>query len=182
MSCNYKKLYRPGFFGRRRDEIVARLNGEYGEGNWTLVWEAAGHPQLEFAKACEHYYETSYVQWFANNRDELDFVCSFGECIDNAPTNVQSGLDYNKQEAFSTHIQDIAIRNVLANFGRKFDGPVDKILVIRSADSEGYKYGPGNIPFFAPDLIERPSRAPRWANSGSVEDFWQSNKYVAVKS
>ncbi len=134
---------------------------------------------LEFKDACKYYYEQSYVKWFRQHPDELDIVCSFEECIDNAETNVKSGRDYTKQEAFSTHIQDIAIRNVLEVFGRKFEG--HGILVIRSADSQGYRYGPGNIPFMHPDLISVPSKCPRWANAGSVEDFWQSNKWIAVK-
>lgn len=177
---SYQKLYRPGFFGRRRDQIVADLNAKYGS-RWTIVWDAPTIGCVEFDKACWFFYEASYLKWFKEHSDEIDFVCSFGECIDNAPTNVRSGLDYTKQEAHSTHIQDIAVRNVLDKLGRKFEGPADKILVIRSADSEGYKFGPGNIPFMRPDWIEMPSKAPRWANPGSVEDFWQSNKYIALK-
>ena len=178
----WKLLYRPGFFGRRRDAIVLKLNTEYGKGNWSLVWVSENFPPMEFAMACKHHYEMSYLMWFMEHEEELDRVCSYGECIDNAPTNVQSGCDYTKQEAFSTHIQDIAVRNVLKMLDRKFEGPADKILVIRSADSEGYRYGPGNIPYFDAGYIQQPSMAPQWAKPGSVEDFWQSNKYVAVKA
>ena len=180
-STGWKRLYRPVYFGRHRDAIVADLNSKYGTGNWELVWAAKGYPDLEFTDACILYYEAPCVEWFDKNPEELDYVCSFGECVDNAPTNIESGTDYTKQESFSTHIQDIAVRNVLKIFGRKFIGPKDRILVIRSADTEDYKYGPGNIPFFAPKPIEVPSKRPSWANAGSVEDFWQSNKYVAVK-
>lgn len=176
-----QKLYRPGFFGRRRDAIVADLNTKYGKDKWTLAWYAEGYDVLEFEDACMAYYEESYIEWFRKNTQELDFICSFGECIDNAPTNIYSGCYYTKQEAFSTHIQDIAIRNVLKYFGRGFCGPDNRILVIRSIDSDGYKYGPGQIPFFAPDLIEQPSKRPGWARAGSVEDFWQSNKWVILK-
>lgn len=176
------KLHRPGYFGRRRDQIIGSLNRNYGEGNWTLRWVSPPWPDgLGFLPACIAYYEHAYMDWFFSHPEELDYICSFGECIDNAMTNIQSGLDYSKQEAFSTHIQDIAVRNVLDTFLRKFEGPSDKILVIRSADSEGFKYGPGNIPFYKPEWIEQPSLCPTWANPGSVEDFWQSNKYVFVK-
>ena len=175
----YRKIRRPGFFGRRRDEIVAGLNAEFGKGVWTLIWDGEFGP-LEFEQACIYYYGTSYLKWFMDNPMEVDYICAnFSECIDNATTNVRSGLDYTKQEAFSTHIQDIAVRNALHALGRKFEGPVGAILIIRSADSEGYKYGPGNIPFTG--RIEQPSKCPRWANKGSVEDFWQSNKWVAIK-
>jgi hypothetical protein len=177
----YTKLYRPGYFGRRRDAIIADLNAQYGTDGWAIVWEF-GDFLCEFREACIVHYEFSYHMWLKDHPEEVDRICSYGECIDNATTNIQSGLDYTKQEAFSTHIQDIAVRNCLQLLGRKFEGPADKILVIRSADSEGYRYGPGNIPFHSPDAIQIPSKAPRWANPGSVEDFWQSNKYVAVRN
>lgn len=180
----WKSVERPGFFGRKKGEKIAELNRKYGEGDWRLVWQIADDeidPGREFAEACKDYYEESYYRWFMVRPEELDFICSFGECIDNAPTNVQSGLDYTKQEAFSTHIQDIAVRNVLARMGRKFEGPPDKILVIRTKDSAGFRFGPGNIPFYEPELIAQPSKCPQWANIGSVEDFWQSNKYVQIR-
>ncbi len=177
----WRKLERPGYFGRRRDEKVAALDTKYGPGNWRLVWSSPYRDDVEFLDACKVYYELSYVDWFCRYPDKLDFVCSFGECIDNAPTNVLSGCDYTKQEAFSTHIQDIAVRNVLQCFGRRFEGDPSDILVIRSSDSTGYEFGPGNIPFHTPAWITQPSKAPRWANPGSVEDFWQSNKWISVR-
>lgn len=175
------KSFRPGYFGRRRDEKIGYLNAEHGIGNWKLVWSFVGS-DYEFNDACILFYEWSYFCWFDSHQDDLDFICTnYGECIDNAETNIQSGLDYTSQEAFSTHIRDIALRNVISLHGRKFHGPADKILIIRSADTEGYKYGPGNIPFFSPDSIVQPSLAPKWAHKGSVEDFWQSNKYIAIR-
>lgn len=180
----WKPLFRPGYFGRKRDVIVADLNMQFGKDNWRLVWvveNADGKQQAhDFEAACILFYETSYVEWLKKNPADLDFICSFGECIDNSPTNVESGLDYTKQEAFSTHIQDIAMRNALLALGRKFAGSPDKILTIRSQDSNGFRYGPGNIPFVSPELIHQPSKKPRWASDGTVEDFWQSNKWVQV--
>lgn len=176
---NWINDHRPGYFGRRRDEKVAALDAAHGKGKWRLVWATKGDA-FEFVQACEMFYEESYYVWLKARPDDLRFICSHGECIDNAPTNVKSGCDYTKQEAFSTHIQDIAIRNVLRRLDLKFEGPPEKILVIRSADSNGFRFGPGNVPFAWPDLIQKPSLAPRWATEGSVEDFWQSNKYVQV--
>lgn len=177
----WKSVKRPGYFGRRRNEIVASFDKEYGIEKWRLVWAIENDEPQEFADACHIFYELSYLHYFQHSAEALDFVCSYGECIDNAMTNIQSGLDYTKQEAFSTHIQDIAVRNVLNKLGREFRGPKSKILVIRSPDSEGYRFGPGNIHFFAPSLIHQPSLRPPWANARSVEDFWQSNKWLQVK-
>lgn len=180
----WKTIGRPGFFGRRKAQKVADLNRLHGVDNWRLVWHLSGREEgaREFLTACKDFYEESYWLWFQERPEEVDRVCSYGECIDNAPTNVASGIDYSVQEASSTHIQDIAVRNVLARLGRRFEGPSDRILVIRSRDSDGYVYGPGNIPFMAPNLIEQPSKCPAWANTGSVEDFWQSNKFLQIRT
>lgn len=186
MAEEWEVIERPGYFGRRRDEKLAEFDKKYGAGNWRIAWDTAGYSgcllgYLDFLAACRYCYERSYFEYLKDRKDDLDFICSHGECIDNAPTNVECGLDYSKQEAFSTHIQDIAVRNVLYLLGRKFEGPADKILVIRSEDSNGYRFGPGNVPYIQSSAIRTPSKCPKWANKGSVEDFWQSNKYILAK-
>jgi hypothetical protein len=171
--------YRPGYFGRKRGFIHEKFNEMYGPGRWRIVWNAQASA-FSFEEACLVFYEKSYDDYLSTRSDLLDFICSFGECIDNAITNIQSGCDYTKQESYSTHIQDIAVRNVLKKHGFKFRGSPDKILTIRGADSNGYHFAPGNIPFYDPRLIAQPSLAPKWAQTGSVEDFWQSNKWLQI--
>lgn len=181
MTVIWRTLDRPGYFGRQRDEKVATLNREHGEGNWRLVWIMGG-TAFDFLTACSYLYEASFFVYLKDRREDLRFICAHRDVIDNAPTNIDSGCDYLKQEAYSTHIQDIAIRNVVRRLGRCFShAPESSTLVVRGADSHGYRFGPGNIPFFAPSLIHLPSQRPQWANPESVEDFWQSNKWVQVK-
>lgn len=182
----WRNVERPGYFGKRRDLRHAQYDAEYGRGNWRLAWIVPGYPAgapdlvYTFAQACKLFYEESYFQHFKQRPDDVAFACEFTECMDNAPTNVHSGLDYMAQEASSTHIQDIALRNVLTKLGREFTGKRTELLVIRSADSNGYRFGPGNVPLYKPEIIKRPSLCPWWANAGSVEDFWQSNKWLQV--
>jgi hypothetical protein len=182
----WEQRVRPGYFGRQRDQKIEAFNQLYGVGNWTLNWavmESDGVLQLyDFGMACRVWYEASYVDFLRQQPELVDEICTYGECMDNAITNIESGLDYLKQEAYSTHIQDIAVRNVLHRLGRKFEGPKNRILVIRGKDSVGFKFGPGNVPFSRPELITPPSLCPQWAKPGSVEDFWQSNKWLVVKS
>jgi len=195
----WRNVDRPGYFGKRRDTITAGYDSTYGTGNWRLVWVAPGYlpganarttgvaarapdVALEFADACKVFYEESYVRYLQDRPDDLDFICEFAECIDNSPTNVHSGLDYTAQEASSTHIQDIAVRNVLAKLGRQFTGKRTELLIIRSADSNGFRFGPGNVPFYRPEMITQPSRCPQWARKGSTEEFWQSNKWLQVRA
>ena len=185
MTLRWQNDHRPGYFGRERDKKIAEFNERFKEGNWRIVWRVEYAAQsygvsTDFLAACINYYEKSYLEYLSKRKPDVDYICSFGECIDNSPTNVASGLDYTKQESYSTHIQDIAIRNVLRKLGRRFEGPADKILVIRGEETEGFRFGPGNIPFYNPALITQPSLVPAWAKPGSVEDFWQSNKWVQV--
>lgn len=170
--------HRPGYFGRRRDEKHAFLNTAFGgPDKWRLAW-VTSDVALEFAPACVRFYEESYFRYLEKRPGDVVWICSHGECVDNALTNVASGCDYTKQEAFSTHIQDIAVRNVLRRLGLRFEGPAEKLLVIRGQDSNGHRFGPGNVPFMDPTLITQPSLVPKWGSVGSVEDFWQSNKWV----
>ena len=171
---------RPGYFGKRRDQKIAALNEKYGTGNWKLAWKF-GTDFYDFVPACRYFYERSYFEFFTKNRDALVVVCQFRECMDNAETNVNSGMDYSIQEAVSTHIQDIAVRNVLHLMGHKFTSQNDSLLVIRGEDSNGQWLNPGHIPFFDQFEIGHPSLAPFWVKPHSVEDFWQSNKWVVMR-
>jgi hypothetical protein len=183
----WRNVERPGYFGKRRDTIIARYNAAYGTDNWRLAWVAPGFPPgapdhaYEFANACKVFYEESYLRYLLNRLDDLDFICEFTECMDNSPMNVHSGLDYTAQETSSMHIQDIAVRNVLATLRRTFTGKRTELLIIRSVDSNGHQFGPGNVPFYRPEMIMKPSRCPQWASPGSVEDFWQSAKTLQVR-
>ena len=175
-------LERPGFFGRRRDAKIAALNAKHGEGSWRLVWRYAGEV-LDFETACVRCYEESYYRYLQAHPDHVNFITSHYNVIDNAPTNVNSGFDYTIQEAYSTHIQDIAIRSALFRLGCEFtSSDPNNILIVRGEDTRGWRYNPGNVPFFAPEFITSPSLRPSWAQLGSVEDFWQSNKWIQTRS
>jgi len=167
---------RPGYLGRRRDNMAKVWDRQFGVGGWRLSWIVNGKDHT-FLEACKLFYEEAYFQRMQVSK-HLDYICSFQECIDNAPTNVQSGCDYSKQESYSTHIQDIAVRNALKRLNRKFTGERKEILVIRSSDSNGYFLSPGRVMFHETRHLLKPSLCPQWAKPGSVEDFWQSNKFL----
>ncbi len=177
MTTEWTTIRRPGYFGRSRDMKIARFNELYGENKWRLAW-VIPTKSLLFKDACVQFYERSYLEYLKDKQELVNFICSFGEVVDNAESNISSGCDYTKQESYSTHIQDIAIRNVLRLLGRKFQGSQRHILVIRGTQSNGQQLSPGLVPFYDPGLIARPSLAPMWAHENSVEDFWQSNKWL----
>jgi hypothetical protein len=63
----------------------------------------------------------------------------------------------------------VELRSDIAKLlGLKFDGPTIEV---------------GSTGAFAePTLITQPSKCPPWAKEGSVEDFWQSNKWLQVRA
>lgn len=183
----WRTVTRPGYFGRRRNQILLGYDANFGPGNWRLVWMApdaatGSNLMLDFVAACQQFYQESYVYYLQQHPKETDFICEFTECIDNSPSNIHSGCDYNIQESTATHIQDIAVRNALQILGRTFTAKRTELLVIRSHSSNGYRFSPGNIPFHRPEAIKQPSKRPLWAQPRSVEDFWQSNKYLQVRA
>jgi hypothetical protein len=79
------------------------------------------------------------------------------DVYDDDPSNVESGLDYSKRGELRTHIQEIAIRNCVKRFGRKFGG--DKLLQIRDRIGEhplSLALSPGQVPFHKPELLSNP--------------------------
>lgn len=197
MKEGYLIVDRPGYFGKKRDSIFEKYDSLYGEGNWeidwvfgeNLTWLGGDNPirgeyqLLEFPDNCEPY-EHSYFMYFSNHRDELEWIANtYEDVFDNSPTNIKSGLDYTKQEkGIGTHIQDIAVRNVVAKFRLKFRGR--GLLQVRTGvGGPGEKWSPMNIPFYEPKWIMQPKRSGWWDKgvADSVECWYQSNKILLVK-
>lgn len=192
-----KIAIRPGYYGKRRDEILEKYNQTYGKNNWktswvvgkNLKWVGGEEPVqgeyvvFDYAHVCK-LYEDSYYEYFRQRPGELEFIIkNASEVFDNYESNVESGLNYEKQEPkIGTHIQDIAVRNVVARFGRQFEGK--KLLQIRTIEGNiGAKWSPMQIPFHRPDCIMQPKAIGWWDRgvANSVECFYQSNKILLVK-
>ncbi len=173
---NFISVGRPGYFSSRKEEIITNYNKLYGENNWQLVHHVS-NKSLELHEALQ-FYEDAYFEYFKQHRDELEWIANNYENVcDNDPSNVNSGLFYSIQENKSNHFQDISIRRVLMRMGIWFGGK--GLLEIRM-NPPGKKWNPGNIPFHKPELIQQPE-IKGWWNPGSVESFYQSNKYLEVK-
>lgn len=181
----------PGYFGRKRDEIQAGWDAKYGKGNWNLAWVIVplnmprGSPIIIPKEMAVQLYEDAYVEHFKDRADDLDWIISTASDVyDNDPENVNSGLDYSIQTAYSNHLQDIAVRRALIRLGYWFQG--DHLVQIRGKQTEGARLAPYNIKFHMPHIvIQRPrseyGNFPDWIADGSVEDFYQRNKVLLVK-
>jgi len=175
---NWKELERPGFFGDKKDQIIDGYNQKYGKENWQLAWKF-GQERISFLLACQ-IYEDAYFADSLNREDLWKKLTHDAKNIyDHKESNIFSGFDYSIQESPASHLQDIAIRRVVLRRSWQFEG--DKLIQIRShKEYWGRNLSPGKVQFHLPALIEKPN-LEGWWEKNSVEDFYQSNKYLFVK-
>jgi len=171
---------RPGYFGSHRQERHAEYNRLFGVKQWRLAWSVRGYP---FSRAqMTMLYEDAYFAFLSQNEDVLEqLLAEASDVYDDATSNMKSGLNYGVQETERTHAQDIAIRRVVSRLGRVFDGP--QPIQIRDALGEhslSLTLSPGQVPFHLPDLLIQPELEGWWL-PGSVESFYQSNKFLQRK-
>lgn len=176
---SWQNLTRPGQFGEQRDQTYALYNQEYGVGNWRIRWLYDSR-SLGFKGICA-VYETAYLE-DSHQREDLwkaliERAC---EVYDHEREDLKSGLNYASQRTKATHIQDIAIRNVLKQRGWQFTGSELIQVNGKSVSELGRQFSPGKVPFCKPYLIERP-QLEGWWNVNSVEALYQSNKWLQVK-
>ena len=180
----WKTVERPGYFGKKRDEIIASFDKKYGESRWRLMY-SFGDCVIPREIAIQ-VYEDGYYEFLRKEKTTLEWLISTAsEVYDTAPSNVESGFDYKIQETPNNHLHDVAIRRAVARLGEKFRG--DHLVHVRWTDSEGFRLSPGIIPFHLPHLIFQGeinsySGKKPWWRANTVEDFYQRNKILQVKS
>jgi hypothetical protein len=178
----WKTVERPGYFGKKRDELHASWDEKYGEGNWRIAYQW-GDSVVSKEEGIQ-IYEEGYYEFFKKNPDVLEWLVSTASDVyDTAPTNVQAGFDYTNQETPNNHIHDVAIRRSVARLGKKFKG--DHLMEVRWTGSEGYKLNPGVVPFHLPELIvpgeiKDYGGKGTWWNDNTIETFYQKNKLLQV--
>jgi hypothetical protein len=175
---------RPGYFGKMRDELSRTWDEEYGKGNWRIAYQWGNF--IISREIGIQIYEDAYYDFLKKTPDVLGWLLSEASDIyDTAPTNVRSGLDYQIQETENNHIHDISIRRAILRLGKEFSG--ERLICIRSTDSEGYALSPGIVSFHLPDMIfegeikSYTGKAPWWKPK-TIEDFYQRNKVLEVRS
>lgn len=171
--------FRPGYFGSKRDQIFREYDAIYGEGRWRVMWKF-GDAILDMLGICKIYEEAYYQDSFQRKNVWQNLSEIAGQVYDIECRDVESGTDYAIQKGNATHIQDIAIRNVFTRRGWHFKGL--ELVQIRGHDTQwGRLLSPGKVVFHKKELIIQPSKAPKWADKGSVEDFYQSNKVLQTR-
>jgi hypothetical protein len=174
----WKTLERPGYFGKKRDEIFRQYSEKYGADGWRTMWQWNGEI-VPWLVACHIYEDGYYADSFKREDLWRELSHTAKDVYDYNPADVESGLDYTVQKGIATHLQDISIRRVVMRRGWKFEG--DKLVQIRShSEYWGENLSPGRVEFHLPELIIAPHIESWWDNN-SIEDFYQSNKIIQVK-
>ncbi|MBR9680699.1 MAG: hypothetical protein GOU98_02645 [Candidatus Altiarchaeota archaeon] len=184
---------RPGFSGKSKAKRHELWNDIYGKDNWDRIW-TYGDQILDFLEICEKY-EGAYLEHAKKNPEIWkELLESASDVYDNNISNINSKHDYTHQESNSTHIQDIAVRNVVKAMGLEFKG--ENLIRVRRHSRKDYRskkdwgwyLSPGIVEYHEPKMIEEPSLAQQRNDSGekawwgiwTVEDMYQSNKWLAV--
>jgi len=184
---SWRTVERPGYLSKKRDEITASWDKNFGKGNWRLAYEVG---ELIVPREMGiQLYEDGYYHFLLDNPDVLDWLTSTAsDVFDTAPTNVEAGFNYTQQETPRNHIHDVSIRRALLRTGNWFAG--DHLVHVRGPETEGERLSPYLIPFHLPDLISQKdikdygNKGSWWDEMGvpkSVEAFYQRNKVLQVK-
>lgn len=179
----WETIERPGYFGKKRDELYKNWNKKYGEKKWRLAYQFGD--LIVPKKMGIQIYEDGYYEFFKEDIKTLEWlIFTASDIYDTAPTNIQSGFDYNNQETPNNHIHDIAIRRAVARLGKWFKG--NNLIHVRWKDSEGFRVNPGVVKFHLPKLII-PGEIKDYGGKGiwwypnTLEDFYQRNKVLQIQ-
>ncbi|MBI4116342.1 hypothetical protein HY449_01220 [Candidatus Pacearchaeota archaeon] len=193
IKISWETVERPGYFGKKRDELEDFWNFNYPQG-WRIAWQW-GEQVLTRPLALQ-IYEDAYFEFLKNNPEILNWITSTASDVyDTSPSNVKSGLNYDEQETPNNHFHDIAIRRAVLRNGRKFLG--DRLVEVRKPGTEGARLSPYSIPFHLPNLIYQgedikdynylkvSNHRIWWKTLGrergiehTVEEFYQHNKLL----
>jgi hypothetical protein len=177
MGIEWKVVDQPGFFGNKRFEKIARYNIDYGEDNWKIAWKWNDR-WLENSDAHTIYTQAYFYDSISRESLWKKLLKRASDVYDNSESNVDSGTDFAMQENQSVHLQDIAIRKVLEMRDWEFQG--GELVQIRNHKQWGGRnFSPGKVAFHMPDYIAE-RRVIGWWDKDSIEDFYQSNKFLLV--
>ncbi|MBI3334477.1 hypothetical protein HYZ97_03235 [Candidatus Pacearchaeota archaeon] len=168
----------PGQFGKQCDARYEGYDARFGKNQWRIVW-IWGKNKLEFKRACKHYERSYWNDSFKRPEIWRELITTASEVYDYSHDDIKSGCDYLIQAGPATHIQDIAIRNVVRRHQWNFKG--SEPVQVRGLKSRwGELLSPGKVMFHKPNNIVTP-HLHGWWELNSVEDFWQSNKIVQAR-
>lgn len=160
--------------------LVARLSEWFGRDGWTFMYRMGGF-LLSEEHALEQY-EEAYVRYFRENPLELDALLEVARDIHDPdgegihPSAIRGAMSRLRREFWLPETEEFR-----SHFGDPsqvaFRG--DEDVAISGFKGPGARWNPARVPFHDPGLILRP-RLRGWWRSGSIEDFWRSNRVILL--
>ncbi|MBR9706496.1 hypothetical protein GOV14_05655 [Candidatus Pacearchaeota archaeon] len=180
----WETIERPGYLGKKRDEVVSQWDKKFGENNWRIAyqWGDLIIPRKEALQI----YEDGYYEFFKRCSGTLDWLIdNASDIYDTEESNIKSKFNYEIQETENNHIHDIAIRRAVLRNGVWFKG--DHLMHVRWKDTEGYRINPGIVAFHLPHMIvpgeiKDYGQSTIWWKKDTIEDFYQRNKLLQIKA
>lgn len=180
---------RPGYLGNRKDELAARWNQQYGEGNWRLLWEIPNGEVWSFDQMFWQVYVPGYVKHFLLHHDQACFLTeNYSYAYDRDDWGREAAFNPRaqyEQPGIPNQFHTVALNIALEWFlGMPFRGA--RPIQVRGPETEGGQWNPGHIATVRPDLLSDEQRLPGWWRYDeaviSVEEVYQGTKALAVYS
>ena len=183
---------RPGYLGKKKDQMYNLWNNKYGEENWRLVNEANNGQIFTYEDIIWKVYTPGYLNYFLENIDEAVWVTdNFGFGYDKDMITKEQGFDlyylYNKPNV-ANQFHHVSFNLALEYYlGLTFKGETP--LQVRegkpgtpvSEQPKGYLWSPGRILSVRKDLIPKTNFDTVWWEDGSIEHFYQATKSLQIK-
>ncbi len=183
---------RPGYFGKGREEQEKLCNEKYGKDNWRLAWQTPQGTVLTYDGVIQEYIE-GYTEYFRQHLDEAKYLTdNYSFAYDKEIITKEEAFDPyalyqkpGKANQFHHVALNIALEKVL---DMPFTGK--EAIKVRAGKPNtpieewpvGWKWHPGRIPCIHPEEIYNGEFPNQWWEKGSIEDFYQSNKVLQIKS
>jgi len=152
--------------GVNRDKFLAKVTRVAGKGNW--FWAFFVKKKLYSWEWGLQLYEDAFWEHLKHNIDDFkNLVDNYSNVYVTNRFDIESGLDYKKQNQHSDHYSDIAVRRCLVRFGLSFKGK-DILDLNKSMFSQK------SVPFHLPHLINKPD------DNGSAKSWLDTNRLIVT--
>lgn len=188
----WQTVERPGYLGKKKDEMYKLWNQKYGERMWRIVNEMANGEIFSYEDIIWKIYVPGYTAHFLMNPDQAKFVTdNYSYAFDKDMISKEQAFDlyalYNKP-GIANQFHNVAFNLSLEYFlGLPFKGA--RPLQVREGkpgtpdneQPEGYIWSPGRILSVRPDLIPSINIEGAWWGKGTIEEQYQKSKALQIR-
>lgn len=184
----WKTRERPGYLGKRKDEMYRYWDQKYGKDNWRIVHEVGTGEVFSYEDISWKVYVPGYVKYFLDHKNEAVFITdNYAYGYDKDLCTRDQAFDihaFHEKPTIVNQFHHVAFNVALEYYlGLKFKGV--KPLQVRegkpgtpdSEQPEGFLWSPGRIKTIRPDLIPN-YNLNGWWQPDSIEATYQLSKVL----